>query len=613
MKKAILTGIMAVFSLVLATNVSGQSRASKQEQERQRVAELVLEGSLHAYQFEIYKKKPASTYPYLIAEGRSGFPVFTGEVYGAMTPRMGELFRVEPSERSIDLAISAYRRALAEWPKKDEALKASVAIGEMTNALSGSRKTQNVSQRGGPFVSVDTTKSRVQALLESALKEKEQAEEQQRSEQRAAEERRATEQRAQAEQQQQQQRRARAGHINLWTGASGTLLINNQDTGINITDEATLNVIVDTSGGQYIINEPGVTRTERTNSGLRFITTRRAGAIDETTVPIAGGNADGNQYTFAIRNNAGTVIPSAPVTIDSNKVGPDNRYSAQILNPQPGPNAQEDFDITQNTDGGVTITNYKGTRKQVVIPNTLYSLRVTRINDGAFNNKGLVSVVIPNTVTVIGTANATFGSSVSGVFRGNLLTEVTIPNSVTTIGPSAFRDCPLTKVTIPNSVTTIDQHAFQNCPLTEVTIPNSVTTIGLEAFDNCKLTSVTLGTGIRQIGARAFQNNKLAALSIPNGVTSIGINAFVDNPLTTLVIPASLAAWEGTRSGLGLIAERGISTYAFSTGGLTRVTLPANMHDNNLEYFGSDLRNYYISQGKKAGTYVKNGPVWVMQ
>ena len=91
---------------------------------------------------------------------------------------------------------------------------------------------------------------------------------------------------------------------------------------------------------------------------------------------------------------------------------------------------------------------------------------------------GLKAIVIPNSVTSIGT----------GAFSGcSSLTSVTIPNSVTSIGKYAFQDCSsLTSVTIPNSVTSIGDYAFEYCSsLTSITIPNSVTSIGYEAFRDC--------------------------------------------------------------------------------------------------------------------------------
>lgn len=80
--------------------------------------------------------------------------------------------------------------------------------------------------------------------------------------------------------------------------------------------------------------------------------------------------------------------------------------------------------------------------------------------------------------------------------NGKLITDLVIPNSVTSIGSYAFYGCSsLTSVTIPNSVTSIGIGAFYNCSsLTSVTIPNSVTSIGDSAFSDCYgLTSVTIG------------------------------------------------------------------------------------------------------------------------
>jgi len=65
----------------------------------------------------------------------------------------------------------------------------------------------------------------------------------------------------------------------------------------------------------------------------------------------------------------------------------------------------------------------------------------------------------------------------------------------------------------------------------------------------------------------------------------------------------------------------GIGPNAFTKCPLTRIKLPANVENNALEsslidgeiLFETNLVNFYKSQGKKAGTYVKNGPVWSLQ
>jgi hypothetical protein len=45
---------------------------------------------------------------------------------------------------------------------------------------------------------------------------------------------------------------------------------------------------------------------------------------------------------------------------------------------------------------------------------------------------------------------------------------------------------------------------------------------------------------------------------------------------------------------------------------ITRVTLPANMSETNVYnlFNGRNFTNFYISQGKAAGTYIWTGQIW---
>ena len=135
------------------------------------------------------------------------------------------------------------------------------------------------------------------------------------------------------------------------------------------------------------------------------------------------------------------------------------------------------------------------------------------VADCAFrDNTGLVSVMIPESVTTIGefafegnpnlkeimvSENNNSYSSLDGILYNKDKTtllqcpggkvSVTIPLSVINIGWFAFSRCAgLTSVTIPESITNIDGGAFYKCGgLTSITIPESVTTIGVQAFNRC--------------------------------------------------------------------------------------------------------------------------------
>jgi hypothetical protein len=77
---------------------------------------------------------------------------------------------------------------------------------------------------------------------------------------------------------------------------------------------------------------------------------------------------------------------------------------------------------------------------------------------------------------------------------------------VAVIGSGAFREKQLTGVTIPDGVTTIGAQAFFNNWLTHLAIPRSVVSVGRYAFARNQLTSVTIGAGV-SITAESFDGD----------------------------------------------------------------------------------------------------------
>lgn len=163
---------------------------------------------------------------------------------------------------------------------------------------------------------------------------------------------------------------------------------------------------------------------------------------------------------------------------------------------------------------------------RLVIPPALkykgVTYRVVSIAKEAFRDcEGLVSVVIPNSVTRIGE---------SAFYCCYAMTDVVIPNGLTSIENGVFNECSsLTSAVIPNSVTRIGNYAFANCEnLRSVTIPNSVKVIGKHAFYLCRrLTNVTIPNSVTSLGRGSFREcYGLKSITIPGNVASIGKQAF---------------------------------------------------------------------------------------
>ena len=205
----------------------------------------------------------------------------------------------------------------------------------------------------------------------------------------------------------------------------------------------------------------------------------------------------------------------------------------------------EDFTYTENEDGSITITKYKGTDAEVVIPGEIDGKSVTVIGKEAFyKNTAVTSVLIPENVHTIGATAFEFCEG---------LTEIILPGNLRTIENCAFAYCSaLTRVVMTGDVTSIGPQAFADCTnLADINIPESVTEIGFSAFSGtawlaakqeqdplvivnhilidgtaCK-GEVSVPRGVTSIGGSAFNGCKdLTRIYIPYGVESIGDNAF---------------------------------------------------------------------------------------
>ena len=191
---------------------------------------------------------------------------------------------------------------------------------------------------------------------------------------------------------------------------------------------------------------------------------------------------------------------------------------------------------------GKVLYKYKGTMPS----NTKIDIKEGTIGiaaDAFYGRSGLTSVIIPNSVTIIG--SYAFHSCYG-------LTSITIPESVTSIGNEAFHSCyGLTSITVDKGNSYYDSRDNSNALIEtksntliigckNTIIPNSVTSIGESAFEGCSgLTSLTIPESVTSIGGSAFYGAKLRNIVIKAKTPPSGGSAFSGQSYyhTTLMIP----------------------------------------------------------------------------
>lgn len=261
-----------------------------------------------------------------------------------------------------------------------------------------------------------------------------------------------------------------------------------------------------------------------------------------------------------------------------------NSYSGEVSIPETVTYDEKTYTVT--TIGWGAFMDSKNLTK-VVLPET-----VTTIENYAFQNSGLVDIVIPSGLINVGSlpfqgtpwldnqpegllyignvAYSYIGTMPEGteialkegtvslagrVFANQKgLKSISIPSSVRVIGTEAFRDCSsLSEIVLPEGVTTIGELVWFGCTgLSSFHLPASVTDIKPIPFGGVKMLSLTVDPANPVYDSRDNCNaiirtssNQLVAgccnTVIPEGVTSLAYGAFDDClGLETVNLPSSV-------------------------------------------------------------------------
>ncbi len=139
----------------------------------------------------------------------------------------------------------------------------------------------------------------------------------------------------------------------------------------------------------------------------------------------------------------------------------------------------EPYDFIPNFENRtVEVTGYKGTDKDIVIPEKIYDWDVVGLGE-RFDVYEMSSGDV-NSVTVPGSIKS-IPNNCFDVFSG--LTKVILNDGVEEIGNSAFENCKqLTEINLPLSIRIIGEKAFYNCGAKSVTLSKNIQSIGDHAL-----------------------------------------------------------------------------------------------------------------------------------
>ncbi|SPU37333.1 alpha-amylase/pullulanase [Lysinibacillus capsici] len=371
----------------------------------------------------------------------------------------------------------------------------------------------------------------------------------------------------------------------------------------------------------------------RTTSDVKFGLNKPVKVVNDTVTPLVYDTVDLEVKTHYTVNEDKTSALVKPIFNKSNiktvkyakgKNLPVNYFTSGLNNGQITDitsNTNHEFTVTEGTpytiyaedqsgnktvqtfdpsfvyatmDNSISIQGYWGSDVDVVIPDIIEGLQVTRIAPNAFqplsestqlaqgqSTVKLNSVVIPETVTHIG----------NSAFYKNNLQSITLPQNLTLLDGYAFTGNKLTNVVLPAGITSITDGVFLGNRLTSIDIQGVITQIGTDALNGNKLTSFVVPDTVTKIGARALQSNLLSTVTLNDGLISIGSDAFSLNSITKLVIPSTVTK---------------IDTRAFNVNPLTHVEFKGTDAVTTIgeEAFNTPSAKYYGLQGTIYESYI---------
>lgn len=202
----------------------------------------------------------------------------------------------------------------------------------------------------------------------------------------------------------------------------------------------------------------------------------------------------------------------------------------------------------KKSERGVTIIEYTANEASVEVPKQIEELDVVEIGEGAFREKSVENVSLPDTIVQID----------AGAFENcSSLKKINMPSALVVIYGNAFAECSsLETVVFPETLQYFGEGAFYNCTsLNYVEIPKAVNDFNGSVFGGCeKLYDISVNAENPYYVSEgnviyskdktmlvAFPCSHDGVYSIPEGTLAIGYAAFYKcSGLEEIIMPSTL-------------------------------------------------------------------------
>lgn len=169
----------------------------------------------------------------------------------------------------------------------------------------------------------------------------------------------------------------------------------------------------------------------------------------------------------------------------------------------------------------IVISGLKSEPSELVIPESIDGLPVTKIQMYSFNYLSIKSVTFPDSLKEIDSYSFTDCTN---------LTEVTLPKNIERLGFHVFENCTSLKtINFPDHLVKTSDFTFDNTPWLEAQRKNDPLVIVNGALVDARTTTgdVKVPSEVKYVASGAFsKNDKVTSVVLPMGVTVIEDNTF---------------------------------------------------------------------------------------